>query len=484
MMIRILVAALVALTLLPAAASAHPLGNFSVNHVTRVSVSTDRVDVRYLLDEAEIPTFQQRTVADADLLTRKREEVERRLALTVDGRRVALSPAGPGTIAHPEGQGGLRTTRVELPLVARVEGARRVDVRDGTFPGRVGWKAVVVAPGSGTAVRSSVTADDPTNGLRTYPEDLLKSPSDVRIATLSVRPGAGTVEAPDGTRAGASGDEGHGFADVFSDAAAGRGVLALLLLSAFAWGAFHALSPGHGKAMVAAYLVGTRGTARHATALGATVTVTHTAGVFALGAVALLLSQYVLPEQLYPWLNLVAGALVLVVGTGVLRSRMRARRPGHHHVHDHHHHHDQNHDAAPSDEGRMQDHHHDHDATASDEGRGRRHHHHHVPDRVSWRGLLGMGAAAGLIPCPSALVVLLGAIAQGEIALGMVLIVAFSAGLAATLTALGLAVVYAGRAFSRLPVPGRITAALPTASALLIVGVGLVMTVQALPQVA
>ena len=447
-MIRILVAALLALALLPAAASAHPLGNFSVNHVTRVSVSSDRVDVRYLLDEAEIPTFQQRSVADAELLRRKRDEVERRLVLTVDGRRVALRAAGAGTIAHPEGQGGLRTTRVELPLVARVEGARRVELRDGTFPGRVGWKAVVVEPGEGTAVRSSVTADDPTNGLRSYPEDLLESPSDVRSASLVVRPGDGTVEAPGGQRSSATGDDDHGFADVFSDAAAGRGVLVLLLLSAFAWGAFHALSPGHGKAMVAAYLVGTRGTARHAVALGLTVTVTHTVGVFALGAVALLLSQYVLPEQLYPWLNLAAGALVLVVGAGVLRSRMRRR-----HAHDHHHH---------------------------DHG----HHHHAPPDRVTWRGLLAMGAAAGLIPCPSALVVLLGAIAQGEIALGMVLIVAFSAGLAATLTFLGLAVVYAGRALSRLPVPGRISAALPTVSALLIVGVGLVMTVQALPQVA
>jgi nickel/cobalt transporter (NicO) family protein len=152
----------------------------------------------------------------------------------------------------------------------------------------------------------------------------------------------------------------------------------------------------------------------------------------------------VLPEQLYPWLNVVAGALVLVVGAGVLRSRMRQR------------HHD-----------------HDHD-----------HHHHAPPDRVSWRGLLAMGAAAGLIPCPSALVVLLGAVAQGEIALGMLLIVAFSAGLAATLTVLGLAVVHAGQVLGRLPMPRRLTAALPTVSALLIVGVGLVLTVQALPQVA
>ena len=141
--------------------------------------------------------------------------------LTVDGRRVALRAAGAGTIAHPEGQGGLRTTRVELPLVARVDGARQVELRDGTFPGRVGWKAVVVEPGEGTAVRSSVTADDPTNGLRSYPEDLLKSPSDVRSASLVVRPGTGPWRRRAGSRSSATGADDHGFADVFSDAAAG-----------------------------------------------------------------------------------------------------------------------------------------------------------------------------------------------------------------------------------------------------------------------
>jgi nickel/cobalt exporter len=483
-MIRILLAALLALALLPAAASAHPLGNFSVNHLSRVSVSSDRVDVRYILDEAEIPTFQQRAVADAELLRRRRAEVERRLVLTVDGRRVPLRPAGGATIAHPPGQGGLRTTRVELPLTAAVEAPERVQLRDGTFPERVGWKAIVAERGRGTAVRSSVPVEDPTRGLRAYPEDLLESPSDVRSATFAVRPGTGTVQAPDGRRSSAAGGGDHGFADVFSDAAAGRGVLALLLLSAFAWGAFHALSPGHGKAMVAAYLVGTRGTARHAVALGATVTATHTAGVFALGAVALLLSQYVVPEQLYPWLNLVAGALVIAVGASVLRSRIRHRG----HDHDHHHPHDHAHDHgppdggtwrghAPPDDGSRRDHAPPHDGSPRD--------HRHAPrERSSWRGVLAMGAAAGLIPCPSALVVLLGAIAQDEIALGMLLIVAFSAGLAATLTVLGLAVVSAGRALGRLPVPGRLAAALPTVSALLIVGVGLVLTVHALPHVA
>jgi ABC-type nickel/cobalt efflux system permease component RcnA len=112
------------------------------------------------------------------------------------------------------------------------------------------------------------------------------------------------------------------------------------------------------------------------------------------------------------------------------------------------------------------------------------HHHHHVPDQVTWKGLAGMGAAAGLIPCPSALVVLLGAIAQHQVALGLLLIVAFSAGLAMTLTALGLAVVYGRRALAAIRVPAGVTAALPALSAVVIVGVGFVLTANALPQIA
>ena len=227
-------------------------------------MSADRVDVRYVLDEAEIPTFQQRDTPDATILARKQAEVRRGLVLTVDGRRVALRPAGRATIAHPAGQGGLRTTRVELPLTAPAKNARRVELRDDTFGDRVGWKAIVAAPGQGTAVRSSVAAKDPTNGLRTYPSEVLDSPADVREARLDVEPGAGTLTAPDGERTFAGQDTNRAereFTDVFSDASAGEGVLLLLLLAAFGWGAVHALSPGHGKAMVAAYLVGTRGQA-------------------------------------------------------------------------------------------------------------------------------------------------------------------------------------------------------------------------------
>ena len=245
---------------------------------------------------------------------------------------------------------------------------------------------------------------------------------------------------------------------MFANAADGKGVLLFLLLAAFGWGAVHALSPGHGKAMVAAYLVGTRGTARHALALGATVTVTHTIGVFALGLVTLALSQYVLPEDLYPWLTVASGLMVVLVGSGVLRSRIRARRAAAAHAHAHAHGH----------------------AHAHSHGG---HSHTHGPQDLTWRGLVGMGASAGLIPCPSALVVLLGAISQHQVGLGLLLITAFSVGLAATLSVLGLAVVYARGLLGRLNVGFGLATALPSISALVIVAAGLVLTAKGFGQV-
>ena len=460
-------AVVVAVLLGTTAAEAHPLGNFSLNHLSDVRVSHDRVDVRYTLDQAEIPTVRERGDSPGTVLERKRAEVARGLRLAVDGRPVPLRLDAGGRLDFPAGQGGLPTTRVVLALSARVDRPGRVVLRDDTFPGRLGWKAIVAHPGDGTAVRSSVPSEDITRGLKAYPQDLLKSPLDQRTATFSVKPGDGTLVAPRAAGGGevttrSAGED--GFAGLFDDAASGQGVLLLLLLAAFGWGAVHALSPGHGKAMVAAYLVGTRGSARHAVALGATVTITHTIGVFALGFVTLGLSQWVLPEDLYPWLTLVSGVLVLGVGAGVLRSRLRARsRDQQRHGH-HGHPHDDGHHVHPHD---------DHD-----------HGHHHAPPEGGWKGVLAMGASAGLIPCPSALVVLLGAIAQHQVALGMLLIVAFSVGLAATLTALGIAVVYARqRLSSRVNWSGRIVRVLPAVSAMAIVAVGCVLTVRAVPGV-
>jgi nickel/cobalt transporter (NicO) family protein len=442
-------AAVAAFAVLAPAAVAHPLGNFSINHLSTVKISEDRVDVLYVLDQAEIPTTQERGKSRAEVVRSKQQELRERLTLKVDGRRVELQQLEP-KLSFPKGQAGLETTRFEQPLRAAVRDPERVELHDETFPDRVGWRAIVAEPGDGTAVRSTAPSGDPTNGLRRYPEDLLDSPLDRRSASFSVRPGDGTLVAPrgEGERTVTTRDSsGAGFAGVFDDAASGQGVLVLLLLAAFGWGALHALSPGHGKAMVAAYLIGTRGTAQHAVWLGVTVTITHTIGVFALGLVTLALSQYILPEDLYPWLTLVSGLLVVTIGAGVLRARFRRRG---HDRHDHHHHH---------------------------------HHHHHHDSVVTRRSLIAMGAAAGLIPCPSALVVLLGAIAQHEVALGLLLIVAFSVGLAGTLTGLGLVVVYARRILPRGRLTGRVATVLPAVSAAAIVVVGCVLTAQAVPGV-
>jgi len=481
----------VVLVLLGAArADAHPLGNFSVNHLSTVSISSDRVDVRYVLDQAEIPTVQERGLSRAEVLQRKLAEVERGLHLSVDGRPATLRPTGQPALTFPTGAGGLATTRVELSLNAVVRDPRRVALEDQTFPGRVGWKAIVAAPGDGTAVRTATPTGDPTGGLLTYPQGLLATPADRREASFSVATGAGTLVAPEneggrpreitaasdpgagtassaGRVAGeADGDEAgsrsDGFTALFADAAAGRGVLIVMLLAALGWGALHALSPGHGKAMVAAYLIGTRGTSRDAVLLGMTVTVTHTIGVFALGLVTLALSQYILPEQLYPWLTLVSGLMVVVVGAGVLRSRLR-RRNALAHVHE---------------DSRSHGHAHPH-GHAHSHG----HAHPHAPDRLGTAGLLSMGAAAGLLPCPSALVVLLAAISQHEVALGMLLIVAFSLGLAGTLTALGLAVVHARRFVPPRIATSPVAALLPALSAVLVIAIGLVLAARAVPGV-
>jgi nickel/cobalt transporter (NicO) family protein len=234
------------------------------------------------------------------------------------------------------------------------------------------------------------------------------------------------------------------FESLIAEREVGPGAIVLSLLLAAFWGAAHALTPGHGKAIVAGYLVGSRGTPRHAVALGLIVTVTHTIGVFALGLVTLALSAFIVPERLYPWLTLVSGLLVVGVGASVLRSRIGHRRA---HAHGHHHHHQ-------------------HD-----------HHHHEL------RGLLGVGVAAGLLPCPSALVVLLSAIALHRIGLGLALILAFSVGLAATITGIGLVAVLARRAFGRLQLDGPLVRALPAVSAALILALGVGLTLNALPEV-
>jgi ABC-type nickel/cobalt efflux system permease component RcnA len=452
---------LVALALgFASAASAHPLGNFTVNHYAGIEVSGKTVYVHAVLDLAEIPAFQ---VGDEVRRPGYAVAFARDLRLTIGGRRVPLHVLAHRVVSRP-GAGGLETLRFDAVYEAVASGPR-IAFRDTSFGSRAGWREITVLARDGAGlVRASVPATSRSDELRTYPQDLLRSPLDVRSAEATVDLGAGPGTPPAIDPAAAPTHQSSGFAALIERGDLSLGVVLVSLLIAAFWGAAHALTPGHGKAIVAGYLVGTRGKPRHAFLLGATVTVTHTAGVFALGLVTLALSQFIVPEELYPWLTLVSGLLVVAVGASVLRMRLRGRTDDHHH---HAHGHSQKHHDHAHGHGHSHEHHHDD----------------HEGDGLTAKGILGVGVAAGLLPCPSALVVLLSAIALHRIGFGLALIVAFSLGLAATITAIGLVAVMARRAFARIRLDGPVVRALPAVSALVILGVGVVITAKAIPGV-
>jgi nickel/cobalt transporter (NicO) family protein len=442
----VVVLALAALVL-PATALAHPLGNFTVNRYSEISLSGESVYVRYALDLAEIPAFQEGAAVRAPGFA---ESVAAKLVLELDGRRVTLTPLEHRVQTRP-GAGGLDTLRFDGVFAAPAGASGRDLVfRDLNFERRLGWKEIVVVPSGGAELLSAdVPSTSASDALRSYPADLLSSPLDVTSAQVEYQPGGRPGVPPSFTHAEVGEAPSGGFESLIARGELGVGVILVSLLVAMFWGAAHALTPGHGKAIVAGYLVGSRGKPRHAVLLGLIVTATHTAGVFALGLVTLLLSRFFVPEQLYPWLTLASGVLVLGVGAAVLTGRARRLR-----THDHHH------------------------------GAHGHHDHHHSHDHGFGRGgLIGVGVAAGLLPCPSALVVLLSAIALHRVGFGLALIVAFSVGLAVTITTIGLVAVAARRAFGRLSLDGRLVRALPAASALLILAVGIGITVNALPEV-
>jgi nickel/cobalt exporter len=422
-------------------AAAHPLGNFTVNRYTAVHLSGEDVYVHYALDLAEIPTVQEGSKVRAPTFA---AAVARRLDVRLDGRSVALRTLD-ARVEERAGAGGLKTLRFEATYQAQVTPCCKVGrlaVRDSNFSARSGWREIVVTADRGARLLGSTApSESVSEALTAYPPDLLRTPLDAASATATFEPGAGAGVPPRVGRA-APADGPSGFEALVEGELSTSFVLLSLVLALF-WGAAHALGPGHGKAIVAGYLVGTRGRPRDAVVLGVVVTITHTIGVFALGLVTLALSEFFLPEQLYPWLNLVAGVLVVGVGVGVLRARFRHARA---HAH------------------------------------GHEHHHHHRGSPGGLRGLIGVGASAGIVPCPTALVVLLAAISLHRVGYGLLLIVAFSLGLAATVTGIGLVAVAARNAFSRLSLDGRLVRLLPAASALVVLGLGLVMTARAIPQ--
>jgi nickel/cobalt exporter len=428
---------------------AHPMGNFSVSHYAKFQVTASGVDLKYVLDLAEIPTsalFSEwqldRNSAPADLkkqADKQAREWLKNLSVSVDGKAVSpLFESAQYVIA--DGAGGLPIIRVTT--LARIPGLGGVlSYEDHNFPERSGWKEIVIAQGSGATLKTaSQTSRDVSQALTKYPADpLIAPPQDVRAefgwapTTLAagvqrtkplvqpvLQPKAAMPAAAPATMTAAGAPAGSVVkGDFLSRLLRQReltmSMILLALGAAFLLGGAHALTPGHGKTIVAAYLVGSRGTMRHAVFLGAMVTFTHTVSVFALGLATLFLYRFIVPEKITEVLGTISGLAIVAVGAWMLSKRLRARNAPLVHRHSHSHSHHGSHS----------------------------HSHSHVPDELSWHGLAALGVSGGLVPCESALVLLLGAIALNRIVLGLVLLLAFSFGLALVLVLIGSMVLYA-----------------------------------------
>jgi nickel/cobalt transporter (NicO) family protein len=249
---------------------------------------------------------------------------------------------------------------------------------------------------------------------------------------------------------------------------------------AFVLGAAHALTPGHGKTIVAAYLVGSRGTLKHAAFLGAMVTFTHTVSVFLLGLATLFLFQYVVPQKVTQVLGAISGLSIVAIGGWMLYKRLRSTGQAHSHDHEHSHDHDHVHDHAHAHAHSHTHEHHQHDHTHEHaHSHGHSHGpggHAHVPDEISWSGLVALGASGGLVPCESALVLLLTAIALRRVGLGLVLLISFSLGLALVLMAIGVLVIYAKNLLPSGSAGSPFFRWMPVASAAVVMLLGMVMT--------
>lgn len=479
---------------------AHPLGNFTINRYSQLEIAADKVQLLYVLDIAEIPTHRMRVEMDSDgdgqiSATEEQRYLAQAAATFVQnfelrsGQTLLALQNDAITLHFADGQAGLPTLRIEanysVPLALN-DGTQSLVYHDNNFAGQIGWQEVVVKPiGTISLLSNSASTRELSDQLRHYPTDLLTNPPAVNSATVEYSIASGqsenqasketslaaqpaTVQEATGNAIGKPTD---GFADLIKTSALTPWTILLALLAAFGWGAAHAMSPGHGKTIVGAYLVGARGTIRHALFLGLTTTITHTAGVFALGFVTLFLANFILPETLYPWLGVLSGLMIVTLGLSLSWNRLKsalgiqeASYPIHTHT-------ERDESAIPNPQSAL---YHDH---------GDGHYHSHVvpsaTNGVSWRSLLALGVSGGLIPCPSALVLMLGAISLERVGFGLVLIFVFSLGLATVLSGIGILLVKARSFFDRLPVDGRVARMLPVASALFITLLGIGITWQA-----
>lgn len=482
--------------LAPTVALAHPLGNFTVNRYSRLVVAGSQIQLIYIVDMAEVPAHQERTQMDqngdktidpaeqAAYVAQLLDTLPEQLILRLNGQQSRWR-LEQYDLTFPAGQAGLPTLRLvthwTTPLDAQAAGWS-ADYHDESYSDRLGWQEVVVQATEGAILaEASVPAVDVSQELRSYPDNLLQSPLAVNQATFRFTPlgvsNSQSAQSSSDVRKGApvrAGRPADPFAELINVNPFSPFTIQLALLAAFGWGAAHAFSPGHGKTIVGAYLVGSRGTVRHALFLGLTTTITHTAGVLALGLVTLFAAQFILPEKLYPWLSTLSGLLVVTIGAVMIKDRLHSFLSGHAH-HGHHSHHDHSHNHEHSHQHHEHTHAHQHGQT----------HHHHLPppiegSPITWRNLLALGISGGLLPCPSALVLMLGAISLQRVGFGLVLIVMFSLGLASVLTAIGVVLVYASNFFQRIPESEPFFRFVPVASAFLITVVGIGVTIQAL----
>lgn len=494
---------LVAVHSLAPIAFAHPLGNFTVNHYVGLQLNPEIIVIDFVLDMAEVPAFQEIAAFDtnkdsqpdpteaAGYHAAKCKTLQPDLVLYLEGRPLTLKLVS-STVEFPAGAGGLPTLRLSChfqgPMPALAGGAH-LQFNNTIDPERLGWREITVT-GEGLSLPAELLPlnQSLSQRLTSYPEDLLSSPLDQRQLSFTFHPSDDSTQSLPGLPAANLQtnqpliDRNDGFTQLITLQNLTLPTFMLAIAVAFTWGAAHALTPGHGKTIVAAYLVGSRGTARHALFLGLTTTMTHTAGVFMLGFLTLFAARFVLPEQLYPWLGVASGLLVVGIGLSLFRGRLLGLSGSdHQHDHDHPHFHDYPHRHEHGDD------HHWHGLTG----------HSHLPPGgdntpITWRSLLALGVSGGLIPCPSALIVMLSAIALQRIGFGLVLIIAFSLGLAAVLTAIGIVWVQARQLFEYLPRQryllnslsrgSRILQLLPAASAAFIMIAGLGITFQALTQ--
>lgn len=486
-------------------AAAHPLGNFTTNRFARIVVGSELIRIHYVLDEAELVAFRERPEIEANgeaaFAASRAAEIGSNLRLALDDRDVADLRVADTKLTQPAGQGGLTTLRLEVLFEAPLSGASTLSFEDRNHPDRIGWREVVIASSAGARLASTdVPTTSVSDALRTYPENP-SAPLNVRSASARFVAGSGADGAAtlDTLSTGASvGRSGDRFVNLLERTTSSPLAIGGALLVALAFGAVHAVGPGHGKTVMAAYLVSTQGRKRDAVALGTVVSLMHTVSVLVLATLLATVGKNIDAGRLYPVLTVVAGVLVVGVGGRLLVRRLRtraaasalapwapvareavARHGGGVAVLDH----------QPADGLREHDHDHDHDHQHDHHGHGGHvhgpgTHTHDLPEDVrplSRAGLVALGTSGGLFPSPSAVVVLVGAFTIGRAALGLALIVAFSIGLATVLVAVGLLLV-AGRQRINESRFAMQLPWLPIAGATAITFLGLVLIVQGVAQ--